>query len=137
MSMLDEIIRILERQLVRAYKSVPLLHGSNESLAESQADAQWVVYSESINALKRAIAIVFSLLISYGLRMSGSMNRARLHFGVVNEMQAKLRAETRQIEIQNVVLQMDAGLIDLEEGQEQIDALKSEREWTLRKTATT
>ena len=128
MSMLDEIIRILERQLVRAYKSVPLLHGSNESLAESQADAQWVVYSESINALKRAIAIVFSLLISYGLRMSGSMNRARLHFGVVNEMQAKLRAETRQIEIQNVVLQMDAGLIDLEEGQEQIDALKSERE---------
>lgn len=127
LSLLDEIIRILERQLVRAYKSVPLMHGSNESLAESQADAQWVIYSESINALKRAIAIVFSLLISYGLRMSGNMNRARLHFGMVNEMQAKLRAETRQIEIQNIVLQMDAGLIDLEEGQEQIDALKSER----------
>ena len=128
LSMLDEIIRILERQLVRAYKSVPLLHGSNESLAESQADAQWVIYSESINALKRAIAIVFSMLISYGLRMSGIPNRARLHFGTVNEMQAKLRAETRQIEIQNVVLQMDAGLIDIEEGQEQIDALKNERE---------
>lgn len=128
LSMLDEIIRMLERQLVRAYKSVPLLHGSNESLAESQADAQFVVYTESINALKRAIAIVISLLFSYGLRMSGIMNRARLHFGMVNEMQAKLRAETRQIEIQNIVLQMDAGLIDLDEGQKQIDALKNERE---------
>ena len=128
MSMLDEIIRMLERQLVRAYKSVPLLYGSNESLAESQADAQYVIYTESINALKRAIAIVMSLFVTYGLRVSGIMNRARLHFGMVNEMQAKLRAETRQIEIQNVVLQMDAGLIDLEEGREQIDALKNERE---------
>ena len=128
LSMLDEIIRMLERQLVRAYKSVPLLHGSNESLAESQADAQFVLYTESINALKRAIAIVMSLLFSYALRMSGIMNRARLHFGVVNEMQAKLRAETRQVEIQNIVLQMDAGLIDLAEGQDQIDVLKNERE---------
>lgn len=128
LSMLDEIVRMLERQLVRAYKSVPLMHGSNESLAESQADAQFVIYTESINALKRAIAIVISMLFSYGLRMSGIMNRARLHFGMVNEMQAKLRAETRQIEIQNIVVQMDAGLIDREEGQAQIDALKSERE---------
>lgn len=127
LSMLDEIIRMLERQLVRAYKSVPLMHGSNESLAESQADAQYIIYTESINALKRAIAIVMSLFISYALRVSGIMNRARLHFGIVNEMQAKLRAETRQIEIQNVVLQMDSGLIGREEGQEQIDALKNER----------
>lgn len=128
LSMLDEIVRMLERQLVRAYKSVPLMHGSNESLAESQADAQYVIYTESINALKRAIAIVISLLFSYALRMSGIMNRARLHFGMVNEMQAKLRAETRQIEIQNITDQVEAGLIDLEEGQEQIDALKNERE---------
>ena len=134
LSMLDEIIRMLERQLVRAFKTVPLLHGSNESLAESQADAQWVIYTESINALKRAIAIVMSLFFTYALRMSGIMNRARLHFGIVNEMQAKLRAETRQIEIQNVVLQMDAGLIDLEEGQEEIDALKNEREGNFRGT---
>lgn len=128
MSMLDEIIRMLERQLVRAFKTVPLLHGSNESLAESQADAQWVIYTESINALKRAIATVFSLLVSYALRMSGIMNRARLHFGIVNEMQAKLKAETRQIEIENIVSQIDAGLIDLEDGREQIDALKNEKE---------
>lgn len=128
LSMLDEIVRMLERQLVRAYKSVPLMHGSNESLAESQADAQYVIYTESINALKRAIAIVISLLFSYALRMSGIMNRARLHFGMVNEMQAKLRAETRQIEIQNIADQVEAGLIDLEEGKEQIDALKNERE---------
>lgn len=128
LSMLDEIVRMLERQLVRAYKSVPLMHGSNESLAESQADAQYVIYTESINALKRAIAIVVSLLFSYALRMSGIMNRARLHFGMVNEMQAKLRAETRQIEIQNVVSQVESGLIDQDEGREQIDALKNERE---------
>lgn len=128
LSMLDEIIRMLERQLVRAYKSVPLLHGSNESLAESQADAQYVVYTESINALKRAIAIVISLLFSYALRMSGIMNRVRLHFGMVNEMQAKLRAETRQIEIGNIVSQIESGLIDVEEGKEQIEALKNDRE---------
>ena len=67
------------------------------------------------------------MLFTHGLRMQGIANRVKLHFGEINEMQAKMRAETRQIEIQNIVIQMDAGLITLENGQEEIDAIKNER----------
>ena len=127
LSLLDEIMRLLERQVVRAMKTVPLLQGSNESLAESQADAQWVVYTESIRSLQRTIAMIRSMLFTYGLRMQGINNRCKLHYGELNEMQRKSRAETRQIEIQNIVMQMDAGLITLEDGQEEIDGIKNER----------
>ena len=127
LGMLDEIVRLLERQAVRALKTVPLLHGSNESLAESQADAQWVIYSESIRSLQRTIAMMRSMMFTYGLQMQGILNRVKLHFGEINEMQAMKRAQTRQIEIQNIVMQMDAGLITLEDGQEEIDAIKNEK----------
>ena len=127
LTLLDEVMRLLERQAVRALKTVPLLQGSNESLAESQADAQWVVYAESIRSLQRTIATMRSMFFTYGLRMQGINNRCKLHFGELNEMQRLSRAQTRQIEIQNIVIQMDAGLITLEDGQEEIDGIKNER----------
>ena len=127
LGMLDEIVRLLERQAVRAMKTVPLLQGSNESLAESQADAQLLVYFESIRSLQRTIATIRSLLLTYGLRMQGILNGVKVHFGEVNEIQAMKRAQTRQVEIQNIILQMDAGLIALEEGQEEISAIKNEK----------
>ena len=127
LGMLDGIIRIIERMLVRGLKTVPLLHGSNESLAESQADAQWVIYAESIRSLQRTISQMRSQLFTYALQMQGIMNKVTLHFGSVNEMQAKRRAETRQLEIQNIILQMDAGLITMDEGRAEVANIKSER----------
>lgn len=121
LGILNDIFDLLQRQVANGIKSNALLQNFLRSaLGDNQAEVLWEVYGEGIGSLQQTVSQSLSHHFNYALRVSGNDNRVWLHFGEINESQAMKRAETRKIQIENVIAQIDADLITVEEGRKEL-----------------
>lgn len=128
LGMLEGIMDVLQRQAANGLKSNSLLQNfsSSSNWGDQQSVIKWEVYAEGVGSIQETIRYPLSSHFNYGLRVEGIDNRVMLHFGEVNESQALRRAETRQIEIDNVLKQKEAGMVDDEEAKQLLEGTQND-----------
>jgi hypothetical protein len=75
---LDGLIRLVERQLIKALKSMPLLQGVTDGVSEANSNKQWEIYARGIRYLQQMV----ENLVQYDLRLALRANGydATVHF---------------------------------------------------------
>lgn len=74
------LISVLERMCVRALKSQPLLFGMPEGVSEANANRQWEVHVQGIQALQSLCSAALSSLFTLALEAQGIAAEARFAF---------------------------------------------------------
>jgi hypothetical protein len=76
----DALVDVLERMCVRAMKSQPLLFGLPEGVSEANANRQWEVQVEGVQALQRLVESTLSSHFSLALEAVGIAATAKFKF---------------------------------------------------------
>lgn len=77
---IGSLISVLERMCVRALKSQPLLFGMPEGVSEANANRQWEVHVQGIQALQSLCATALSSLFTLALEAQGIAAEAKFSF---------------------------------------------------------
>ena len=114
---LAEIIRVLERRVIRALKSQPLLMGSNESVTETHAVKQWEIYGVSITSVTGLVARSISQLLSVALQARGILAEIELVFEQFRDAERIRQAQADHQELTNLKLEQDEQWLSRDEAQ--------------------
>ena len=115
---LAEIIMILERRIIRALKSQPLLMGSNEAVTETHAVKQWEIYGVSIMSVTGLVSRSVAHLLGVALQARAILADVVLEFDQFRDAERIRQAQADHQELTNVKLQQDEQWISREEAQE-------------------
>ena len=115
---LAEIIMVLERRIIRALKSQPLLMGSNEAVTETHAVKQWEIYGVSISSVTRLVAASVQHLLEVALQAHGFLADVVLEFQQFRDSERIRQAQADHQELTNIKFQQDEQWISRDEAQE-------------------
>jgi len=93
-----DCVDIMDREIIRALETEPVLFGRNEGLAESHVETQMINYGYFIRDIQKIINSTLTRYFNYILRANGNSEVAqfRLHFTLVEEY--RRRAQVYQEE---------------------------------------
>lgn len=112
---IDGLFRALERQMVRALKTIPLLMGINEGASETHANRQWEVHVAGIKALQHLAEHLLEHLFGVMLRAQGVQASVQFRFAELRASERLRDAQTEAQEIENAKAQYDNGWIGQDE----------------------
>lgn len=112
---LDQLIRTLERNITIGVKSVPILMASNEAISETHANRQLDFYLGSIESMQDEAARILSRFFELALQVEGRRGTFEFAFRKQRVADRKTVAETQRIQIENIVMKKDNGLISEED----------------------
>lgn len=115
---LAEIIAILERRIIRALKSQPLLMGSNETVTETHAVKQWEIYGVSITSVTGFVSSTVEHVLQTALQARGVLADVELEFMQFRDSERIRQAQADQQELANIKMQQDEQWISRDEAQE-------------------
>lgn len=125
---IDSLMRVLERQAIRALRTMPLLMSSNESVTEAHANRQWEVYALLMQAIQHLVENGVSRLLSLMLQAQGIPARALLRFAPVRATEEYRDALTMQVLIDVYSRAYYLGLVTLDEAAQAIFQHNAARE---------
>jgi len=76
----DALIRAIERMTVRALKSMPLLMGTTDGVAEANANRQWEIHAQGIKSIQHLIETLLERLFTLALQAQGIVAEVRFRF---------------------------------------------------------
>lgn len=97
------LIEALERMGLRALKSVPLLMGITDGVSEANANRQWEMHLAGVASIQHLGEDLFEGLFKIGLRSRGLQANVRWRFAEIRASEALRDAQTRQIELANIL----------------------------------
>lgn len=103
------IIQVLERQSVRAVKSVPLLMSLTDGSSEANANRQWEVEVSGVTSLQKLAASMIGAQEQLALRAQGIQARVVVTFAQLRATQALRDAQTQQIRVMVEAMKYDRG----------------------------
>jgi hypothetical protein len=106
---IEQIIAILERMMVRALKTMPLLLGLTESTSEANANRQWEIFTARIGSVQGYVAQLLKSLFEFGLRAQGILANVVIEFGNLRVSDRLRQAQAEKLEIQNEREKFNAG----------------------------
>lgn len=109
LGMIDKVIDILERMLVRALKTVPLLFGITEGTTETNANRQWEIMAARIKALQHLCESPMEDLLTYALRAEGINAVVEWRFSELRSAEALRDAQIEWQTIMNERQKYNAG----------------------------
>lgn len=110
----DNIIEMLERHVMRALKSMPLLMGVVEGMSEANANRQWEIHVAGIKSLQHRCENLLERLFILALQAQGIQTDVKVRFAELRTAE-RLRDEmTRQLMITNTLAEYFAGWRDHE-----------------------
>lgn len=116
----DGLLRAIERMTVRALKSMPLLFGINEAVAETHANRQWEIHVAGIKSVQHLVEFVLERLCGLGLQARGIAAIVRFRFAELRAAEMLRDAQTEQTRINNAVRKRDEGFITQNEASQEI-----------------
>jgi hypothetical protein len=116
----DSLIAALERMLVRALKSMPIVMGAAEGVSEANADRQWEMYMATISSLQKKIASVLSRLLTLAMEVEGVQAVAEVDFDQVRAAEAYRDAQTDLVKIAFAQQAEDAGYMTHDEASQYV-----------------
>ena len=106
---IDNIIRVVERQMFRALKQLPIMMGSNEGTTETWGSIQMEVHALRIQALQKTVAALAAHLLTVALRLSGIAGVVHFEFEKIRSTDQIKDATAERLRIQNAAAKRDEG----------------------------
>jgi hypothetical protein len=105
----DGLIEALERMLVRALKTIPLLFGVTDGVSEANATRQWEMYVAGIKAIQHLAEGLLEHLCTLALRAQGIPAVVQWRFAELRAAEMLRDAQTESMQIANERAKYDAG----------------------------
>jgi hypothetical protein len=115
LSSVDALIKELERQLVRALKTMPLLMASGEGTSEANANRQWEIFARGISSVQSLTSSIWSRLLTLACQAEGVAVKVEFQFGTPRSSEEYRDAQTEAQQIQNAMNKFWMGWISQEE----------------------
>lgn len=112
---IPKLIEVLERQAIRALKTMPLLMGVTDGVSEANANRQWDIHMAGIRSLQHLVENLLDRLLTLGLQAQGVPGVVKFRFAEVQAGQRERNARVQSQEIQNAVAMYEAGYISQDE----------------------
>lgn len=106
-----DLIMALERQAMRALKTLPLLMGMAEGTSEANANRQWEIYSAGLKALQHLCEGLLEKLLSLAMQAQGLACTVQFRFAELRAAEMLRDAQTEQLRIKNAREKYNAGWI--------------------------
>jgi hypothetical protein len=128
MAAFDGLISAIERQAVRALKSMPLLFGMNEAVAETHANRQWEVHVAGIKSMQHLVETSFDKAFGLSLECQGIQARVETKFAELRAAELMRDAQVKYLEDTIASFRVQQGWITNDEAAEDRVGHKAEAE---------
>lgn len=108
---IDGIITMLDRQAIRALKTMPLLFGNNESTTETHANRQWEIHVAGIKALQHLCEGLLERLLTLALQVQGVQSRVKFRFAELRAAELLRDAQVVNQNLRNAALAYALGYV--------------------------
>lgn len=134
---LGEMIRTLERRVVRSLKTQPVFMGINEATTETHAIQQWEIQIQGARSIQHRIEFALERLLSIVLQVQGVQATVRFRFAELQASELERYARTEAMQIANEKNKRDQGWITNDEASMAITGHMARGEPTYQPMATT
>jgi hypothetical protein len=110
-----EVIALLERQAVRALKTMPLLMAIPEGMSEANANRQYEVFAAGIKSLQHLHESAWEHMLSLVLQAQGRQARVEVRFAELRAAEMLRDAQTEALKIKNAAAKYQAGWLSQQE----------------------
>jgi len=122
---IEAVITMLERQAVRALKTMPIMLALNESTGETQSNRQWEVYIAGIKSIQHYCETMIEHHFRLALEAQGIQADIEFRFAEVRGAELLRDAQTETMQINNAIAKESAGWISHDEASEEITGHKA------------
>lgn len=112
---IESVIAVVERMLVRALKTTPLMMGITDGVSEANANRQWEILIAGIKSLQHLLESMLEDFLTLACQAEGVQVSVKFEFAEIRASEAQRDALTRSQEIDNAKKLYDMGLTDQEE----------------------
>ena len=120
----DVLVNMIERWIVDGVKSVPMLLGINTATAETHANRQLDFYMAAIRSIQETLADILMHFLRIVLQVRGKRGAVLFYFLEQNIESRLERVRTDKLAVDNIVNQVNAGILTAAEGKEKIQAIE-------------
>lgn len=111
----DGLIQGLERMLIRALKTVPIMMGVTDGVAEANVRVQWKIYRTTLQVFQHMLEQLLDYLFGLALQAEGVPATCEFRFARIDITDRYIDAQTEQINAQLARDAYDNGWIDQNE----------------------
>lgn len=122
---LDKIVSMLERMMVRALKTMPLLMAVTGDTSEANANRQWEIHAAAIKSIQHLIEGLIESLLSVALRANGLQGEIEFRFSELRAAEMMRDAQTEKLRIENAKSKYNAGWISQDQASEEVTGHKA------------
>lgn len=115
----NSLIEALERQAVRALKTMPLLFGVSDGVSEANANRQWEIFVAGIKAIQHLCEGLLEHLLTIAMQAQGYACTVKFRFAELRAAEMMRDAQTEKLQIQNARARYDHGWISQDEAAQQ------------------
>lgn len=115
LSGIDAVIAVIERMLVRALKTMPLMLGITDGVSEANANRQWEITVSGVKALQHLLESMLQRFLRMACQAQGVQADVNFEFAEIRAAEAQRDALARSQEIDNAKKLYDMGLTDQDE----------------------
>lgn len=115
----DGLLMALDRMIIRALKTMPLLMASNEGVAESHANRQWELHVAGIKAIQHLLEQLLERLFRVALQAQGIQARVEFRFSELRASEMLRDEQTKTAKYSNLVTAYNQGWISIDEASEE------------------
>lgn len=112
---IDGLFKSLERTVVRALKTMPLMMGSTEGMSEANANRQWEIVAAGIKSIQHYGEAVVGRLFEIACQAGGIQAVIEFRFAELRTAELLRDAQVQQLVILNARDMYEAGAISLDE----------------------
>jgi hypothetical protein len=96
-----ELMKALERMLVRALKSMPLLMGTTDGVSEANANRQWEIHAAGIKSLQHLLETLLETLFGVVLQAQGLPAYVKFRFSELRAAELLRDEQYRMLKFRN------------------------------------
>ncbi len=112
---IDALFKCLERQAVRALKTMPLLLGTDASRSETQANREWEIYAKGIESVQHPVEYAFEDIVGMALQAQGHQVDVRARFEQFRAAEAMRDEQVDYLKAKRARFGYDCGYISQDE----------------------
>jgi len=122
---IDAVITMLERQAVRALKTMPLMLGITETTGDTQSNRQYEIFAAGIKSIQHYTEAVLERLLKLALEAQGIQVDVEFRFAELRAAEELRDQQTETMKINNAKAKEDHGWISHDEASEEVTGHKA------------
>lgn len=122
---IEAVITMLERQAVRALKTMPIMLALNESTGETQSNRQFEIFTAGIKSIQHYCETMLEHHLKLALEAQGIQADVEFRFAELRAAEQLRDAQTETMKINNAKAKEDHGWISHDEASEEVTGHKA------------